>query len=364
MSNEKPLSLFKQYHKIFPSESYKFGAINYAQTNSLKTAEFVSPMHPDKICDRIADSILDECLKQDPDSRVAVEVLGGHKKIVVMGEITTNAKIDIKEIVKKEINNPEFEISTNITTQSNEIAKGVNIGGAGDQGIMIGYACNENEEMVPLEYYYARSLCRFIYEKYPYDGKTQVTINTENKTIHQVVASFQNVTKNQLREVLKDWINQEKIKELSHIGLFLNSAGDWTVGGFDADTGLTGRKIVVDSYGPRIPVGGGSFSGKDPTKVDRSGALMARRIAVQILKKTQCKEVMVKVSYAIGNPDPLNVCISALPENEKYWYIVFDGDISNSFMPSYIIKGLDLKKPQYRELSMWGHFGNNNIWDK
>jgi S-adenosylmethionine synthetase len=165
----------------------------------MKTAEFVSPMHPDKICDRISGAILDECLKQDSNARVAVETLGGHNKIVVMGEITTNAELNIKEIIQKEINNQNFDIVINIKSQSSEIARGVDVGGAGDQGIMIGYACNENKDMIPLEYYYARSLCHFIFDQYPYDGKTQISINNSNN-ITDIVVSFQNVSGNILKE--------------------------------------------------------------------------------------------------------------------------------------------------------------------
>lgn len=166
-----------------------------------RTAEFVSPMHPDKICDQISDSILDECLKQDPNSRVAVETLGGHGKIVVMGEITSDAKIDIKNIVSKEMDFKDFEILINVSNQSTEIAKGVDVGGAGDQGIMIGYACNDTKNFMPLEYELARDLCKFVFDKYPFDGKTQITINSDG-IITDIVTSFQNVSK----EILKSLI--------------------------------------------------------------------------------------------------------------------------------------------------------------
>jgi S-adenosylmethionine synthetase len=174
------------------------------------TSEFVSPMHPDKICDRISASILDECLKQDPNSRVAVETLGGHKKIVVMGEITTKANVDFKELIQKEINDSSFEILVNITQQSPSIAQGVDIGGAGDQGIMIGYACSDSKNLMPLEYELARSLCKFIFHKYPFDGKTQITID-ESKNITDIVASFQNVSKDILKALILSWLLDQKI---------------------------------------------------------------------------------------------------------------------------------------------------------
>ncbi len=321
------------------------------------TSEFVSPMHPDKICDHISALILDECLAQDPDSRVAVETLGGHKKIVVMGEITSKANINFKELILKEINDSSFEIITNIVQQSSSIAKGVDIGGAGDQGIMIGYACNETKNLMPLEYELARSLCKFIFNEYPFDGKTQITIN-EDKKISDIVASFQNVSKDILNSKILSWLLEQNI-DSKNINLWINESGDWHQGGFDADTGLTGRKIVIDSYGPRVSVGGGAFCGKDSTKVDLSGALMARKIAVKTLKSTNSKEVLVEVVYVISKPEPLDV------------KIVIDGletkaskDIVDRFKPQNIIKELELKKPQFKELSIWGHFGNNNLWDK
>jgi len=169
----------------------------------MKTAEFVSPMHPDKICDRISDAILDECLKQDPNSRVAVEVLGGHKKIVLIGEVTTQAKIDFKEIVINELNDPSFEIIINITKQSPSIAQGVDTGGAGDQGIMIGYACRDTDNFMPLEYELSRSLCKYIFQFHSYDGKTQITLDDENK-ITDIVVSFQNVSKSNLKTLTLD----------------------------------------------------------------------------------------------------------------------------------------------------------------
>lgn len=344
----------------------------------MKTAEFVSPMHPDKICDRISDAILDECLKQDPNSRVAIEVLGGHKKIVLIGELTTQANIDFKEIVLKELNDPSFEIIINITEQSTSIAQGVDIGGAGDQGIMIGYACRDTINFMPLEYELSRSLCKYIFQFHPYDGKTQITIDDEKK-ITDIVVSFQNVSKSDLKTLTLDWLKLENINYSNNLKFWINESGDWTVGGFDGDTGLTGRKIVIDAYGPNVAVGGGAFSGKDPTKVDRSGALMARKVAVELLNNIDgVYSVLVKVAYAIGKKEPIMLTADIVFKNEidsksRTHFNLLHGQIRNlkntssiaeRFYPENIAKELNLKNPQYKELSKWGHFGNNNLWDK
>lgn len=316
----------------------------------LYTAESVSPRHPDKIADQISDTILDLYLCQDPYSRVAVETLGGHNQISIIGEVTSTATLSKQEIIENILDlfpgSENFNININIVEQSRDIAKGVDIGGAGDQGIMIGYACNSNEEYLPEEYYLARKLCRSIYGLYPYDGKTQITID-ENENIKTVVASFQNVKSKDLLKICKEvYPNAEKY--------FCNPAGDWNIGSFDADTGLTGRKIAIDNYGPRIPIGGGAFSGKDGTKVDRSGAYMARRIAVDYLKKYKAKEVLVKLAYAIGVVEPvMAVAIVDGKEIEVKGY-----DLS----PSGIIKKLKLRDPIYYEVASWGSMGNNFNW--
>lgn len=260
----------------------------------IRTCEYVSPMHPDKICDRIADAILFAYLEKDKESRVAIEVMGGHGIIHVSGEVTSKGEVDVEKIVRS-IVGEDIGITKAITKQSTYIAQGVDVGGAGDQGIMVGYACNETNSMMPLEYELAKNLCMEIYKKYPYDGKTQVTI--DGKNVIAVVASFQNTKTLELEKIVKTLIKSERY--------FINPAGEWSIGGFDADSGLSGRKIVVDAYGPNVPVGGGSFAGKDLTKVDRSGALMARKIAVDLLKKHQAKEVLVKLAYAIGIPEPI-----------------------------------------------------------
>lgn len=317
-----------------------------------RTAESVSPKHPDKLCDRISDAILDAYLAQDPYSRVAAETCGGHGVVFVTGEITSKGDVDIEKIVH-EIAGPEVEVHTKIVKQSPEIAQGVDTGGAGDQGIMIGYATDETPELLPLEVVLARRLNQFIYEEYPYDGKTQVTLDPEGN-VESIVASFQNVSKEDLTKKVEDFI---KARGLSgKLELHINPAGDWNQGGFDADTGLTGRKLIVDNYGPRVAIGGGCFSGKDATKVDRSAAYIARRIAVDYLKKRGAHEVLVRLAYAIGYAEPL----------EKT--VIVDGKAEEiegyDLTPKGIIEYLDLRRPIYAKTAEYGHFGNGFDWDK
>lgn len=319
-----------------------------------KTAESVSPMHPDKICDRISDAILDACLEQDPNSRVAIETMGGHGIITITGELTTKAFVDMREIAQK-IAGSQYGVQVNVVKQSPEIAQGVDTGGAGDQGIMIGYACNENEAMIPHELYLARNLCQFIFDRYPYDGKTQITLDEKN-VITTIVASFQNVPKEVLYKLVVEWLGSEDGVE--HLTIHCNPAGDWSQGGFEADTGLTGRKLAIDSYGTRVPLGGGAFSGKDATKVDRSGAYMARKIAVDLLKRSNAKEVIVKVAYAIGVEEPV-MAVAEIDGVETsiglYWLQLLK--------PKAIIDTLKLKEPQFEKSARWGHFGNKFNWD-
>jgi S-adenosylmethionine synthetase len=316
----------------------------------IRTAEFVSPGHPDKLCDRISDKILDTCLEQDSESRVAIETAGGHGSVHLTGEITTNAELDYESIVK-EVSGID-KVTHNVVKQSNFIKQGVDVGGAGDQGIMVGYACDENDEYVPEEYRLARSLCRYIYEKFPYDGKTQITLDKYKKITH-IVASFQNVSKEELEQLVVEWLDYK----VDNITIHCNPAGDWSQGGFDADAGLTGRKLVVDNYGPRVPIGGGAYSGKDPSKVDRSAAYMARHIAVKELKKQGLRECWVYLSYAIGEKEPLQATCS---DGHVNW------DVSKKYpvYPNEIIDFLDLKKPIYYETSQWGAYGNGFRWDK
>ena len=323
-----------------------------------RTAEFVSPKHPDKLCDRISDIILDYCLTRDPNSRVAVEVQGGHGFININGEITTNIKeeLPINDLVEQVVGKG-YRIQVKLIQQSPEISRGVDTGGAGDQGIMVGYACDENNEYMPEEYRLARDLCRYIYNVYQYDGKTQVTLDT-NKNIIAIVCSFQNAKREQLEQLITEWLDYK----VDGIEIYCNPAGDWEQGGFDADAGLTGRKLVVDNYGPRVPIGGGAYSGKDPSKVDRSAAYMARHIAVKELKDKQLKECWVYLSYAIGRKEPLQATVKVRTQTNTFGS--YDLPDEYSVQPNDIIKELDLRKPIYYETSQWGAYGNGFNWDK
>lgn len=317
-----------------------------------RTAESVSPKHPDKLCDQISDAILDAYFEKDPNARVAAEACGGHGVVFVTGEITSTADVDIPAIVKR-IAGDDVEVHTKIVKQSPEIAQGVDTGGAGDQGIMIGYACDETPEMLPREVVLARRLNQYIYEKYPFDGKTQITIAPDG-SIDSIVASFQNASREELEKLVREFIEKEKLA--GKLELHINPAGDWQQGGFDADTGLTGRKLIVDNYGPRMAIGGGCYSGKDPSKVDRSAAYMARKIAVDYLRERKAHEVLVRLAYAIGYAEPL----------EKT--VIIDGKAEEiegyDLTPNGIIKYLDLKRPIYEKTARWGHYGEGFDWDK
>lgn len=318
-----------------------------------RTAESVSPKHPDKLCDQISDAILDAYLAKDPDARVAAETCGGHGVVFVTGEITSTANdINIEEIVKR-LAGENTEVHTKIVKQSPEIAQGVDTGGAGDQGIMIGYACNETDELLPREVVLSRRLNQYIYDKHPYDGKTQVTIAPDG-TIDSIVASFQNVPKEELEKLVREYIEKEGLT--GRLELHINPAGDWNQGGFDADTGLTGRKLIVDNYGPRVAIGGGCYSGKDPSKVDRSAAYMARKIAVDYLRNRKAHEVLVRLAYAIGKAEPLEktVIVDGKPEEIEGYDLT----------PRGIIKFLDLKRPIYEQTARYGHYGEGFDWDR
>ncbi len=318
-----------------------------------RTAESVSPKHPDKLCDQISDAILDAYLAADPEARVAAEVCGGHGVVFVTGEITSKAgDIDIPAIVRR-IAGDDIEVHTKIVKQSPEIAAGVDTGGAGDQGIMIGYASDETPELLPREVVLARRLNQFIYDKHPYDGKTQITLAPDG-SVDSVVASFQNVSHDELEQLVREFIASEGLE--GKLELHINPAGDWNQGGFDADTGLTGRKLIVDNYGPRVAIGGGCYSGKDPSKVDRSAAYMARRIAVDYLRERKAHEVLVRLAYAIGYAEPLEKTVIIDGEPEE----ITGYDLT----PQGIIKFLDLKRPIYEATARYGHYGEGFDWDK
>ncbi len=322
-----------------------------------RTAEFVSPKHPDKICDIVSDSILDAYLSKDKNARVAVETMGGHGGLFLVGEITSTAKIDCERIARRIVGD-DLKIHVNIVNQSPEIARGVDVGGAGDQGIMVGYACDETPELLPVEYVLARDLCRFIFSFHPYDGKTQITAELEygprgnliRAQIKHVVISWQKASTKQLCADLTAWFTKLPARVMvdTTVKVSINPAGDWSIGGFAADSGLTGRKLVIDNYGPRVPIGGGAFSGKDPSKVDRSAAYMARKIATDYLHETGAHEVLVNLAYALGETDAVDATVFVDGVAQK----IEGYDLS----PRGIIQQLDLLQPQYAKRAKWGHF--------
>lgn len=338
---------------------------------SFYTVESVTSGHPDKICDQISDAILDECLKQDPYSRVAVEVLGSHGHIVIGGEITTKADINPKAIalkVYKQIGHKDkVRITSYIVKQSPDISMGVNTGGAGDQGIMYGFATHKTKCMLPWGVEVAHSLSKKLEALrvsgsiawLKPDGKTQVTI--KNNRIKTVLISAQH-DKSAGKDVIRNEIIKNAIEpvigDLNGITILINPTGLFTIGGFEADTGLTGRKIMVDTYGGLIPHGGGCFSGKDPTKVDRSAAYMCRYVAKQLVRKGYARECLVSVSYAIGKSEPL--MLRAVDEKGKKITEVEKYD----FRPKAIIERLQLTRPIYLQTASYGHFTNNSLpWE-
>ena len=319
----------------------------------IRTAECVSPMHPDKMCDRISDTLLDLHLQQDPNSRVAIETCGGMGEVYITGEVTSNAVVTRENIVKvvHDITTDDtINVIININSQSPEIANGVDTGGAGDQGIMIGYACRDNKEFLPQEYFLSRELNKHVFSKYPYDGKTQVTMNGNSL---RVVCSFQNAPAKKLQQLVMEYF--EDYPDYFIEALHCNPAGDWNIGGFTADAGVTGRKLAVDNYGPRVPLGGGAFSGKDSTKVDRSAAYMGRRIAVDILEeRPEVQEVMVQLAYAIGYDQPLQA--TAIVDGEHEFIKGYD------LSPKGIIDFLELRKPIFSNTAGFGHMGAGFKW--
>ena len=366
----------------------------------LFTSESVTPGHPDKLCDKIADMILDAYLKEDSSSRVAVEVCAHKNGIVVMGEVTSKAKIDIERIVRNTIidvgydndnlgfNGNNVKVSININTQSNDIAMGVNTSsdskllGAGDQGMMFGYATDETENFMPYSIYLANKLSEKLYnafktKKIPYlrpDGKTQVTIcyiDDVPKYVDTIVISAQHdeidldtLRKDIKEEIIDKTIPKEMINENTKI--YINPTGRFVLGGPIADSGLTGRKIVVDTYGGVCGHGGGAFSGKDYTKVDRSASYYARYVCKNIVASKICSKMELQVSYAIGMSKPVSLYINTYNTNkipeDKILEII--NKVFN-FEPQNIINELELSKPIYHLTTCFGHFGKDNLpWEK
>lgn len=377
----------------------------------LFTSESVTKGHPDKICDQISDAILDEMLKQDPMSRVACETTCTTGQVLIMGEITTNAQVDIPAIVRKTVceigydddrkgfNGNTCAVLTALDKQSSDIAMGVdksyelknseedeyNLNGAGDQGMMFGYACNETDELMPMPISLAHKLAVKLTEvrengTLPYlyaDGKTQVTVQYEDGKpvkVTTVVVSSQHsadIELSQLRadiieKVIKTTIPAELISEDTNY--YVNPTGRFVIGGPHGDSGLTGRKIIVDTYGGYARHGGGAFSGKDPTKVDRSAAYAARWVAKNIVAAELADKCEVELAYAIGVAKPVSVMVDTFGtgkiDDEKI------SDIINKVFdlrPSAIINRLDLRKPVYKNVAAYGHMGREDLgvsWEK
>lgn len=368
-----------------------------SNANFLFTSESVTEGHPDKIADQISDSILDAILEQDPKGRVACETLVTTGLAVIAGEITTTALVNYKKIVRDTINdigynNANFGYDCNtlsvidaIGTQSPDIAQGVDTGGAGDQGLMFGYACNETPELMPLPIQLAHNLTKRLSDsrrsgELSYlrpDGKSQVTIEYRDGhpyRVEAIVISTQHsddVSTEQLRtdvmeKIIKTTVPAELLDE--NTKFHINPTGRFVVGGPMGDAGVTGRKIIVDTYGGYAPHGGGAFSGKDPTKVDRSAAYMARYIAKNIVAAGLAEKCTVQLAYAIGVAEPVSVLVdthgTGRVDDSKLSEIV-----RNNFKltPKDIIETLDLRRPIYKATAKFGHFGRTTdefTWEK
>ncbi len=326
----------------------------------MKTAECVAPGHPDKVCDQISDAILDECLRQDPKSRVAIEVMGGHGIISITGELTTKAFVYMDQIAKNVYKTIGYTdaigVTINVVSQSPDIAQGVDTGGAGDQGIMVGYATAENKAMIPQELFLAREILCQLPKGFGPDAKSQVTLDDEGN-VDTVVISAMHAPKASYKPL------EELAKSFKPKRFFVNPTGQFVVGGFAADTGLTGRKLAVDNYGPQIPLGGGCFSGKDPSKVDRSGAYMARKIACDLVREG-AEVALVKIAYSIGVAEPVMATAHVqLKASDDAREINLLKDKKYHLKPKEIIEQLELKRPIYLKTAAHGHFGHGFVWD-
>ena len=359
------------------------------------TSESVTEGHPDKLCDLISDSILDECLKQDENSRVAVETFASNNLITVAGEITTKAVIDVESIVRNTIKEIGYdnkdtdidyrtcEVRINIDKQSPDIAMGVDIGGAGDQGIMFGYASSETENYMPYAINMAHKLAKRLTEARKNgeikfirpDGKTQVTVEYEDdkpKRIETILVSTQHletVSAEEVRKaVIENVINKVVPKEMidENTKIYVNPTGRFVIGGPLGDTGLTGRKIIVDTYGGYARHGGGAFSGKDASKVDRSATYMLRHIAKNVVANGYAKKCELQVAYAIGVEQPMSIFVdtfgtNTIPEEEIEEIIKRNFDLT----PKGIIEYLGLREPIFTKTTNYGHFGKPELpWEK
>lgn len=366
----------------------------------LFTSESVSEGHPDKVCDQISDAILDDILKHDPTARVACETFCATGLVLVGGEITTKHYVDVPKVVRQVVedigytkgeyrfDHHSINVMSAINTQSPDIAMGVNTGGAGDQGMMFGYATNETKEYMPMTLVYAHNLVKKladIRKKHPKlmpylrpDSKSQVTIEYGNdnkpKRVEAVVVSTQH-DENISQKKIKDDIIKFVIKKVIPASLLdkdtkihVNPTGKFVIGGPHGDTGLTGRKIIVDTYGGKAPHGGGAFSGKDPSKVDRSAAYAARHIAKNIIAAKLADECLIQVSYAIGVAQPVSIFVNTYGTGKVSDEKLADVIRKNiDLTPAGIMKRLDLRKPVYRNTAAYGHFGRNEkgfTWEK
>jgi S-adenosylmethionine synthetase len=362
----------------------------------LFTSESVTEGHPDKVCDQISDAFLDEYLRQDPDSRVAIETMATTGFVAVAGEVTSKAKFDKKaqeELVRKVIreigyDKPELEFDANtceimlrLHSQSPDISQGITATddkdqGAGDQGLMFGYATNETEELMPMPIILAHKLTKKLAEVRKSnelswvrpDGKSQVSVEYENgkpKKIETIVISTQhapNVSNDEITNSLIEKVVKPVCGDLwnNEINVHINPTGKFEIGGPHGDAGLTGRKIIVDTYGGQGRHGGGAFSGKDPSKVDRSACYMCRYIAKNIVAAGLAEKCEVQVAYAIGVADPVSLLVNTFDTGK-----IPEEDVENivrknfDMRPSAIISHLDLKKPIYRKTATYGHFGRN-----
>jgi len=362
----------------------------------LFTSESVTEGHPDKVCDQISDAFLDEYLRQDPDSRVAIETMATTGFVAVAGEVTSKAKFDKKaqeELVRKVIreigyDKPELEFDANtceimlrLHSQSPDISQGITATddkdqGAGDQGLMFGYATNETEELMPMPIVLAHKLTKKLAEVRKSnelswvrpDGKSQVSVEYENgkpKKIETIVISTQhapNVSNDEITNAIIEKVVKPVCGDLwnNEINVHINPTGKFEIGGPHGDAGLTGRKIIVDTYGGQGRHGGGAFSGKDPSKVDRSACYMCRYIAKNIVAAGLAEKCEVQVAYAIGVADPVSLLVNTFDTGK-----IPEEDVENivrknfNMRPSAIISHLDLKKPIYRKTATYGHFGRN-----
>lgn len=383
-------------------------AFSLARDHFLFTSESVTGGHPDKLCDYISDSVLDACLEVDPESKVACESACKSNMIMVFGEITSKAQLSYEKIAREAIKSAGYDslekgcdyknctVLVAIEQQSAEIANSVHVNkkeedfGAGDQGLMIGYACDETPECMPLSHHLANKICEKLYELRTNntlkwlrpDAKSQVTVEykQEGKNIvpvrvHTVLISTQHnpeISQEEIASQLKEYVIKPVVPSQyldENTVYHLNPSGSFIVGGPCGDAGLTGRKIIVDTYGGWGGHGGGAFSGKDPTKVDRSAAYAARWVAKSLVASKLCKRALVQIAYGIGIADPISVHV------ETYGTIsegLTEDDLKNivgrnfNLKPGAIIRDLKLKRPIYKKLSTFGHFGRNDpdfVWE-